>query len=154
MHMLVGGWRNWHTRRPQKPMAARPCRFNSSSAHYLFALRGWRRCVSPAQRRGTMRKPTLSFKILDPRRRAMLPKLAFLRREYGLYLAGGTALAMQIAHRTSVDFDFYSPRDFDPQRLYRALARRLSATTPTHVAEGTLMVAVQNVAMSFFRYDA
>ena len=101
-----------------------------------------------------MRNPPISFEILDPRRRAMLPKLAFLSHEYGFYLAGGTALAMQIGHRTSIDFDFYSPRDFDPQRLYRTLASRINPTTPTHVADGTLMAAVQNIAMSFFRYDA
>jgi hypothetical protein len=27
----------------------------------------------------------------------------------GFYLAGGTALALQIGHRVSVDFDFFSP---------------------------------------------
>ncbi len=31
----------------------------------------------------------------------------------GFYLAGGTALALQIGHRVSVDFDFFSPERSD-----------------------------------------
>ena len=50
----------------------------------------------------------LHLEILDAKRRRMLPELEFLKKEYRFYLAGGTALALQIGHRTSLDFDFYS----------------------------------------------
>lgn len=42
--------------------------------------------------------------ILDKNQKDILPKLSFLSKD-GFYLAGGTALALQIGHRTSVDFD-------------------------------------------------
>ncbi len=36
-------------------------------------------------------------------------------------LYGGTALALRIAHRTSVDFDFFSSEPFDPDYLAQAV---------------------------------
>jgi len=39
-----------------------------------------------------------------------------LSRFPGFYLAGGTALALQIGHRVSVDFDLFSDKDIEPSR--------------------------------------
>jgi hypothetical protein len=39
-------------------------------------------------------------------------------------LAGGTALALQIGHRTSIDFDFYAEKKFDPDKLYANLKNK------------------------------
>ena len=106
---------------------------------------------------GVMKKTRLFFKILDEKRHALLPKLEFLRKEYGFYLAGGTALALQIGHRTSVDFDFYTPRTFDPGVLYRKLKEAIPMISPVHTAKETLMVGIpekkERIEMSFFRYD-
>lgn len=44
------------------------------------------------------------YQILDEQRRNILPKLAAWKDEY--VLSGGTALALQINHRDSVDFGF------------------------------------------------
>ncbi|HLD92138.1 MAG TPA: nucleotidyl transferase AbiEii/AbiGii toxin family protein [Patescibacteria group bacterium] len=43
--------------------------------------------------------------VLDKYQQSILPQLSFLTND-GFYLAGGTALSIQIGHRTSVDFDF------------------------------------------------
>ena len=40
---------------------------------------------------------------------ALLEKSGLLKNAY---LAGGTALALQIGHRISVDFDFFTPKKF------------------------------------------
>ncbi|MEK7472948.1 MAG: nucleotidyl transferase AbiEii/AbiGii toxin family protein [Patescibacteria group bacterium] len=50
--------------------------------------------------------------ILDKNQKDILPKLSFLSKD-GFYLAGGTALALQIGHRTSVDFDFFVKKHFN-----------------------------------------
>ena len=60
------------------------------------------------------------WNILDAQRRAALPSLGFCRAQ-GFYLAGGTALALQVGHRDSVDFDFFSEREFDTARLFELL---------------------------------
>ncbi|MBI1883804.1 MAG: nucleotidyl transferase AbiEii/AbiGii toxin family protein [Chlamydiae bacterium] len=38
------------------------------------------------------------------------------------YLAGGTALALQLGHRISVDFDFFTPKPFNPTQLSNQLS--------------------------------
>ena len=55
----------------------------------------------------------MHLEILDDKRRKMISQLTFLNK-YGFYLAGGTALALHLGHRTSVDFDFYTPKSFNP----------------------------------------
>ena len=49
----------------------------------------------------------MRWEILEQKRRDFLSKLGFLI-DLGFYMAGGTALALQIGHRTSLDFDFYT----------------------------------------------
>ncbi|MFO7951910.1 MAG: nucleotidyl transferase AbiEii/AbiGii toxin family protein [Bacillota bacterium] len=69
----------------------------------------------------------------------------------GSYLAGGTALALIIGHRESVDFDWFSPTEFDPE----SLARQLSLIKPFKVNEasrGTLHGIMDNVRVSWFYY--
>lgn len=95
----------------------------------------------------------LFFDVLDKKRLKILPRLEFLRRDYGFYLAGGTALALQIGHRKSIDFDFYTARDFDPKDLFRKFKIIFKQITPTHMAEGTLMVSIDDIEFSFFRYE-
>jgi hypothetical protein len=49
------------------------------------------------------------------------PELAAATRE-GFVLYGGTAIALHLGHRQSIDFDFFTERRFDPDALYRRLA--------------------------------
>jgi hypothetical protein len=67
------------------------------------------------------------------------------------YLGGGTALALQIGHRISGDFDFFSPDDFSES----ALAERLSALGTFQLeqkAERTLVGILDGVKLSFLGY--
>lgn len=55
--------------------------------------------------------PDLRFEVLPPGQKnlwAALSSHAVALAEGGYYLAGGTALALQLGHRESVDFDFFS----------------------------------------------
>lgn len=54
--------------------------------------------------------------ILNENQAEIVKKMDFLK-EFGFYLAGGTALALQLGHRTSVDFDFYTQSNFDAERV-------------------------------------
>jgi hypothetical protein len=47
--------------------------------------------------------------------RTLWPELGATPETFTLY--GGTALALRLGHRTSVDFDFFSNASFDPDRL-------------------------------------
>lgn len=57
--------------------------------------------------------------ILPNAQRQLWPRLAELPKHFVLY--GGTGLALQLGHRESVDFDFFSSRPLDPDRLHKGL---------------------------------
>ena len=90
-------------------------------------------------------------RVLDRKRVALLPTLRLLTQR-GFYLAGGTGLALQLAHRRSMDFDFYRREDFDPQRLHQALAARVREARLVRTGDGTLIVRLNGVECSGFRY--
>jgi hypothetical protein len=57
--------------------------------------------------------------ILPESQRLLWPELDAVPRDFVLY--GGTALALQLGHRVSEDFDFFSSSGFDPDQLKSAL---------------------------------
>ncbi len=71
------------------------------------------------------------------------------------YLAGGTALALQLGHRVSVDLDFFSTSDElldeSRQEIVAALRRSLQFDTIQDVV-GSLLLNVQETAVGFFSY--
>lgn len=93
----------------------------------------------------------LYLSILNKQQADLLKKLKFLDR-CGFYLAGGTALALQIGHRTSLDFDFYAEKSFDSLKLQRLLERKFKKVVLLTKAEDTLIVKINNVAVSFFQF--
>lgn len=68
------------------------------------------------------------------------------------YLAGGTALALQVGHRQSVDLDFFTPQStFDDVNLERHLMGTGFWVT-TSRDEGTLYGELKEAKMSFIAY--
>ena len=65
----------------------------------------------------------IHYGILDDQRINVLPKLLPFR-ELGFYLAGGTALALQIGHRDSIDFDFFCLDSFDTTSLFSKIEQQ------------------------------
>ena len=59
------------------------------------------------------------YKILPEEQRAFLPGLSGLA-EAGFVLYGGTAIALRLGHRESVDFDFFTNRALDRRALVAA----------------------------------
>ncbi|HEY3812649.1 MAG TPA: nucleotidyl transferase AbiEii/AbiGii toxin family protein [Caulobacteraceae bacterium] len=53
--------------------------------------------------------------ILPPPQLALWPELGATPDAFTLY--GGTALALRLGHRTSIDFDFFAWESFDPSQL-------------------------------------
>ena len=98
-----------------------------------------------------MKKNSLYLDILNLNQIQLLKKLKFLEK-YGFYLAGGTALALQINHRTSLDFDFYTKNFFDNKKLHQLLKKKFKKIILLEMAEDTLIIKINNVIVSFFRY--
>lgn len=88
--------------------------------------------------------------ILTDEGKALFPRLAAFKDDF--YLAGGTALALQIGHRISVDFDLFSPRPIK-KTLMAAIEEKLGeASAPLVATSRELSVMVHNVKCTFLHY--
>ena len=68
------------------------------------------------------------------------------------YLAGGSAFALHFGHRYSIDFDFFSPKKFDPVKLRDKLKKL--GKFDAELAKGiTLIGTFNSIKMSYFLYD-
>jgi len=70
----------------------------------------------------------------------------------GFVLAGGSALALQLGHRISVDLDFFTLRPFSPEKLFQKIKRLGASPIVQQEEEGTLTIIVSGVKVSFFHY--
>jgi len=69
------------------------------------------------------------------------------------YLAGGTALALQLGHRESKDLDFFTRGRFDPNNLAKKLSAQLSNFKLEKIAWGTVMGYIGETKFTIFFYD-
>jgi len=67
------------------------------------------------------------------------------------YLAGGTALALQIGHRRSLDFDFFTPSDFDTAVITVKLTG-IGEYRRENEEKNTINGSLDGVKISFFGY--
>lgn len=88
--------------------------------------------------------------ILPPTQQRLWPELSQTPEEFTLY--GGTAIALRLAHRPSVDFDFFASEPIAPNDLLRRIPY-LRGATVRQSAPDTLTVTVERegpVQVSFF----
>ncbi|MFA4888832.1 MAG: nucleotidyl transferase AbiEii/AbiGii toxin family protein [Candidatus Omnitrophota bacterium] len=67
------------------------------------------------------------------------------------YLAGGTAAALQLGHRISVDLDFFTPHEFDAKELTRSL-KKTGKFKLDKQSWGTILGDFEEVKFSIFAY--
>lgn len=81
----------------------------------------------------------------------MLKKLVADDLCAGFYLAGGTALALQLGHRRSIDFDLFSSDPFDSAKKVRDLDQA-GKFELFHQDKDTVNGSLDGVRLSFFYY--
>ncbi len=94
----------------------------------------------------------LALHILPAAQRSLWPLLSAVPKVFTLY--GGTAIALQLGHRESVDFDFFGRIDFDPQQFLETNVL-LEHAEVTAMAKNTLSMRLNfaggaPVLLSFF----
>ena len=95
------------------------------------------------------------FEILPPSQQRLWPRLQPVRRA-GFTLYGGTAVALQLGHRTSVDFDFFSDRALDRTALLATFTDAGQVTLARDEPQTLLLLiqdpdsSLQPVKLSFF----
>ncbi len=94
--------------------------------------------------------PTLApgLGILPPALAALWPLLGDIPEDFVLY--GGTGLALRLAHRTSEDFDFFSPESFSPSDLLKSLAWLGRVTIDEWSPNNLRITTARDIHLSFF----
>ncbi len=93
------------------------------------------------------------YDIFDKKREDVLSLFGNFKDDF--YLAGGTALALQLGHRDSIDFDFFSGDNFNTDDLFEKLKEASTYHKLQKVQEekNTLTVIIDDsIKVSFFAY--
>lgn len=71
------------------------------------------------------------------------------------YLAGGTAIALHLGHRLSVDFDFFTPEDIDSLQWHQRMQLAFSSDfklSAEKIEKNTLVLNLNDTGFSIFQY--
>lgn len=98
-----------------------------------------------------MRRSFHAEALTDVQRR-LLQASATPAADWGAYLAGGSAVALHLGHRRSVDLDWFAPRATPPHRLLESLKSIGKDISVTQNTEGTFNGHIDGVKFSVFRY--
>ena len=87
--------------------------------------------------------------ILSKNQLDLLPVIKLFKREF--YLVGGTAIALHLGHRRSIDFDLFKQRRLILSRILNKLAAYQPYTVTRRVDE-QLNLTLNDVKFTFFEY--
>ena len=88
--------------------------------------------------------------ILNDEQMSLLPVIREFKREY--YLVGGTAIALYLGHRRSIDFDLFKFSMISAKKNVEKLSRSNVNFTITRNVTEQLNLIANNVKMTFFQY--
>ena len=89
--------------------------------------------------------------ILTKKQKELLPLVKKFQSDFGL--AGGTAIALQIGHRESLDFDLFSREQFDNLELRKKITQdgyKINRVLRDQTDDYTVLI--KNVQFTFFHY--
>ncbi|MBR1559661.1 MAG: nucleotidyl transferase AbiEii/AbiGii toxin family protein [Clostridia bacterium] len=92
------------------------------------------------------------FEIMDEKRTACLRTLTAIPEIKDFYLAGGTALSLQLGLRESFDFDFFSQRRFNADAVCAAIRERFERVHVNHMDADTCDLLADDIRVSLMRY--
>lgn len=88
--------------------------------------------------------------ILTKEQVKLLPLLSEFSKDFGL--VGGTAVALYLGHRRSVDFDLFSRKKFGNQNLLNKILEHGKTDQITVNKPDELTLTIRGVKVTFFRY--
>ena len=91
----------------------------------------------------------MHYEALNQETKGVWDKCGFLRSDF--YLAGGTALALQIGHRISVDLDFFSPNPIK-KTLLAKVEEKFDSVSVLVNTKNELTVAAGGVKVTFLHH--
>lgn len=88
--------------------------------------------------------------ILNDQQTQLLPLMAQFRREY--YLVGGTAIALYLGHRRSIDFDLFKASAINHKRNLDKISASPFSYTITRRVQEQMNLIINDVKVTFFQY--
>jgi len=99
-----------------------------------------------------MRQKFMHSEIFTDAQTKLLPIIAKFRDGFGL--VGGTAIALHIGHRESIDFDMFSPDEFTNARIRQVFARAGKPISAVFTNEtGQFTFVVDSVQVTFYQFQ-
>jgi hypothetical protein len=65
----------------------------------------------------------MHYDVLNSKQSELLNLIKAFKREY--YLVGGTAIALHIGHRQSIDFDLFKPTGIHKKKIFQPLKKTI-----------------------------
>ncbi len=93
----------------------------------------------------------LHVHTIEPGTLGLLNKIMAVPELADFNLAGGTALALQIGHRVSVDLDLFGVRPFEKDEILE-LVGGLGGCRPIHQTKNILILNIEGVKVDFVHY--
>jgi Nucleotidyl transferase AbiEii toxin, Type IV TA system len=93
----------------------------------------------------------MHLEILNENQRDLLPFLSKFKREF--YMVGGTAIALHIGHRLSIDFDLFKNGIIHSKRITTKFNENKKAFKVTLNRDGQLNLVCRDVTFTFFNFE-
>lgn len=88
--------------------------------------------------------------IFNSNQTALLPLVKQFRKEF--YLVGGTAIALYLGHRRSIDFDLFKFKPLKPKKIIETISGFEYPYVVTRRVTEQLNATVHDVKFTFFQY--
>ncbi|MEK7633934.1 MAG: nucleotidyl transferase AbiEii/AbiGii toxin family protein [Patescibacteria group bacterium] len=92
----------------------------------------------------------MNKQILNNDQEQLLPFIKSFLSNF--YLVGGTAIALHLGHRRSIDFDLFTDNIFDPMKIRNKIMQDKTIDHTFSQGTGELTVLIDKVKMTFFHY--
>lgn len=93
----------------------------------------------------------LSYQTVDAHTLELLRQLSVVPEFSAMRLVGGTSLALQYGHRTSVDLDFFGT--FDSELSFSSILRRYGQLTVVKESSKIKVYLLDGIKVDFVHYD-
>ncbi len=91
-------------------------------------------------------------RIVSPEMLSLTIHLQLLPELNEFYLVGGTALALQLGHRNSIDIDLFTQNDFKSENLSAFLKSMFENARIDHEGKKTCLTVINNIKVDFITH--
>lgn len=89
--------------------------------------------------------------IFNVQQRQLLPFVSKFKNEF--YMVGGTAIALHIGHRLSIDFDLFKNGSIHPKKIITRFKENKETAFVTLNRDGQLNLICRDVKFTFFNFE-